>query len=477
MPKAKLTALLATVAFLAFGAAPALASHSETVFFEAPSDLLNVGPVTQAKTFANLQSLGVHAVRIILYWRNVAPQPNHRSRPSFNQSNPAAYHWGFYDQLINAAVKRHWTILLTVSGPTPRWATPHGVNTTSYPSTSDFQQFMKAVGKRYGRHVKLWSIWNEPNEPTFLQPQYVHHRLTSPAIYRGLYLAGYKGLQQSGNFSGMKVLTGETSPVGLGTRVPAPLAFLRGLFCLNSNYKPVGHCAKLPTDGYAQHPYSESQGPFWLVPGADNVTIGVMGRLTTALDRAAAAGAVRPKLPVYIDEFGVQSYPNKIQGVPTAQQAEYLAISEQIAYNNPRIASFSQYLLRDDHPVHGHVVGFQSGLETYNGKAKPAMNGFRLTLTVTRQRDRHRVPTGVVAFWGIVRPAKKPTTLTLQYSSNGGRSWHSLTTIRTDGSGRWTATGRYASHRLWRVKWRAPSGQTFNGAAIRAYSTVGKIYY
>ena len=111
----------------------------------------------------------------------------------------------------------------------------------------------------------------------------------------------------------------------------------------------------------------------------------------TALDRAAAAGAVRRDLPIYITEFGVQSYPNPVVGVPLAQQAEFDAIGEQIAWSNPRVASFSQYLLHDDHPVGGRVVGFQSGIETYSGAHKPLYNGFRLPLTVTR------TPGGVVA--------------------------------------------------------------------------------
>ena len=89
-------------------------------------------------TLKQLQSLGVHALRVVLYWRNVAPNPNHRHRPSFNQANPAAYHWGAYDQLINKAAALHWKILLTVTGPVPRWATPHGEDIYSSPSTSDF---------------------------------------------------------------------------------------------------------------------------------------------------------------------------------------------------------------------------------------------------------------------------------------------------------------------------------------------------
>ena len=297
----------------------------------------------------------------------------------------------------------HWKVLLTVSGPVPRWATAGSRDQYTNPSAKDFQLFMQAVGRHYGKTVKLYSIWNEPNQPQYLRPQYVSGRLASPALYRSLFLAGYAGLKASGNFAGMKVLMGETSPIGvLAAGIPAPLAFMRGVLCLDGSYHPIGHCSKLPADGYAQHPYTSNLGPFW-VPGGkqdphhDDITIATLGRLSSALDRAAAAGAIRPDLPIYVTEFGIQSYPNHTLGVPLAQQAEFQAISEKIAWSNPRVVSFDQYLLRDDPPTNG----FQSGLETYKGAVKPVYGGFRLPLVVTRTH------TGV-SFWGLVRPGDGP---------------------------------------------------------------------
>jgi hypothetical protein len=509
MRPVKLTALLCGAALLAgaaFAAPAALASRSETVFFEAPRDLVGVSPGTQAKTIAKLETLGVHAIRVVLYWGEVAPSPNHKTRPKFSQSNPAAYNWGAYDQLINAVTALHWTVLLTVSGgfgTVPRWATPHGEDRYSYPSASDYGQFLEAVGKHYGKKVKLFSIWNEPNQPQYLQPQYVKGKLVSAEIYRSLFLAGYAGLKASGNFSGMRVLMGETSPVGVQSAgIPAPLAFLRGVLCLNSNYQPVGHCAKLPAYGYAQHPYAEGPGPFWippLDPHHDDVTIGTLGRLVTALNRAAAVGAIRADMPIYITEFGIQSVPYPAGGVSLARQAELDAISEKIAFSNPRVVSFDQYLLRSDVPG-GGAAAFQTGLETNAGVAKPSLDGFRLPLVVTRTH------TGV-SFWGIVRPAgdsvaapatgasgptgatgstgstgssgstSGPTTVVLQYSSDGGRVWRTLRKVRTNSTGAWSASGNFASRRLWRTKWVSRSGVTYLGAPTRAYTTSGKIDY
>jgi hypothetical protein len=457
---------LVALAAVAASAPSALASQSQTTFFEAPGALVGIPADRQLQTIAQLQSLGVRALRVTLYWRDVAPKPNHRTRPRFNQADPRAYHWSDYDSLIGEALALHWKVLLTISGPVPNWATPHGRDRYTAPSTSDFRQFAEAVGRRYGGKVKLFSIWNEPNQPGFLRPQYLHGRPASPAIYRGLYQAGYAGLRASGHFAGMRVLIGETSAVGTASAV-APLAFLRGMLCLDAHYRRIGHCARLQAAGYAQHPYANSRGAFGRTP-ADDVTIGTLGRLVAALDRAGAAGAISPQLPIYITEFGVQSYPNPVVGVPLAQQAEFDAIGEQIAYENPRVASFSQYLLRDDRPAGGRVVGFQSGLETYRGREKPSYDGFRLPLTVTRTH-------AGVAFWGLVRPATASTPVLIQYSADHGRSWHALATVRTGARGYLRSHGAFVRGRLWRLKWVAAPGSTFTGAPIRAYTTAGRI--
>ena len=470
----KLAAVACVLAVLGLGAVSVAAwgSSNEAVFFESPYDLLKAGSVTRSQTLAQLQSLGVHALRVVLYWRDVAPSPNHKHAPSFNQADPSKYHWGSYDKLIDAATAKHFQVLLTVSGPVPHWASACGCDQYTSPNTSDFTLFMEAVGRRYGRRVKLFAIWNEPNQPGFLRPQYVHGTLLSATIYRRLFLAGYAGLRASGNFSGMRVLMGDTSATGVQSQhIPPPLAFLRGVLCLNSNYKPIGHCAQLPAAGWAQHPYAGSH-PL-AAPPTDDVTISTLGRLVTALDRAAAAGAIRRALPVYLTEFGVESYPNHIVGVSLQAQAEYDAIAEKLAWTNPRVASFSQYLMRDDGPRtsgKGTSGGFQSGLETSTGTQKPAYAGFRLPLVVTQSG-------GGVSLWGLVLPTHRTTRVVVQYSANGGASWHQLEVEHTNSSGAWSGSGRFTRHRMWRVLWTAPGGAIFTGAPTRAYTASGNLEY
>ena len=91
---------------------------------------------------------------------------------------------------------------------------------------------MTAAGRHYGGKVTTWSIWNEPNLPRFLRPQFANGgRPASPQLYRKLYDAGRRGLIAAGRGAD-PTLFGELAPRGTGS-VVAPLTFLRGMLCLD----------------------------------------------------------------------------------------------------------------------------------------------------------------------------------------------------------------------------------------------------
>jgi hypothetical protein len=321
---------------------------------------------------------------------------------------------------------------------------------------------MTALGRHYAGRVATWSIWNEPNLPRFLRPQFADGgRPASPQLYRKLYDAGRRGLVAAGRGAD-PTLFGELAPRGTGS-VVAPLTFLRGMLCLDDAYKKRGKgCARLDTTGMAHHAYTTRQGPWFVPPGRNDVTIGVLGRLTKALDRAANAGALPKALPIWLTEFGIQSTPDDIQGVSLARQPEFDAISERIARSNPRVASFSQYLLRDDVPTGPEQYGgFESGLRFADGKAKPSLNAWRLPLAVRREGSR-------ASIWGRVRPATAPVAAEVQYRSGKG-AWRSLKAVTTDERGSFTFRSSYAKGRTWRLRWTQPDGTVRTGAPIRAY--------
>jgi hypothetical protein len=459
------------------GAAPSLASRGQVTYFESATQLIE--PATRAGAFQQLQGLGVHALRVELYWARVAPSPDSASKPGFDATDPAAYDWSHYDPVLSEAQRLGWPVLLTVTGPAPRWATSnHKAPYITRPDARDFKEFMTAVARHYGSEVSIYSIWNEANHPAFLMPQWNSNGTpASPRIYRGLYQAGYEGLQAAG-LAHPKVLFGETAPTGYDTvnrkregakallHDVAPLAFLRSALCLDAHYKRSGSCSELQMSGYAHHAYTLPAGPFSIDPMRDDVQIGTLSRLSSALDKAAAAHAIPAHTSIYLTEFGVQSLPNQL-GVSLAKQAEFDAISERIAWLNPRVAAFSQYLLKDDpkgggagSSVHGGTVGFQTGLETAAGKAKPLYKAWPIPLTVSKHGHGF-------SLWGLVRPAQGATKVTVLVRSKSSSKYQVLKTVTTESRGYWTL-GSSTAGAFWRVRWKSPAGVTYEGPPIAA---------
>lgn len=462
-----LLACACLAAVLLGSASPALGSERQTTFFEAPEELLN--PALRPGAIEQLQWLGVTAIRLELTWGYIAPESGSATKPDFEAANPDSYDWGEYDEVIAEANRLKWQVLLTVSSPVPRWATSNKqAPYVTRPDDRDFEEFMTAVGRHYGNQVSMYAIWNEPNQPAFLRPQYSSSGKPEAGwIYRGLFQAGYKGLQAAG-ISEPKVLMGEAQPTAKPFSAfknakeaelydaVSPVGFMREALCLNAKYKRAPTCEPLPADGFSIHPYTTASGPYDEPSNREDITIGTLGRLVQALNSAAKAGAVKAGLPIYITEFGIRTKPEPDIGVSPSTQAEWDAISERLAWENPRVASFCQYLLRDD--VLGR--GPQTGLERLSGEKKPLYYAFPVPLTVSSVRGGYRL-------WGFVRPAQKATTVTVLIQRPHSKAWQVLKNVKTGGLGYWTLKSAVkASH--WRVRWISPSGARYEGPPIKA---------
>ena len=450
---------------LALLPAAAAASPRQVVSFEAPRELLS--DADRERTLDEIRAFGITQVRQLVYWNDFAPSNDSRRRPSFDAADPDAYPagtWDRLDALVAGAAGRGITLHLTLTGPVPKWATKARRDHVTRPRPVEFRRWATAVGRRYAGAIDTWSIWNEPNQPQFLGPQYRNGKPYSPGLYRRLYQEGLRGIKVTQENRGDTFLLGETSPRG-NSQVVFPLEFFRRMLCLNGSYRRTKQCGRLDADGYAHHAYTTALGPRFRPSDRDDVTIGVVSRLTSALDRAGRAGALPRGLPIHLTEFGIQSRPDRIQGVSFPKQAAYLAVAEHMAYVNPRVRSFSQYLMADDDPRASKLnryAGFESGLRTRTGKKKPAYRGFRLPLAV-ESYGRSDV------LWGLVRPQRAQTAVTIQVDPRGKQGWRDLRTLQT------TSTGVYAlrvAHRRgqrFRVQWTSPDGQRFFGASVRAY--------
>jgi hypothetical protein len=455
---------LLTITLLVLLAAPAHASPRQVMSFEAPEELLDDG--RRLGTLDEIRAFGVTQIRQLVFWQSFAPGPNRKRKPSFNAANPDAYPAGTWDRLdsiVDQARARGIRVMLTPTGPVPKWATSARKDNLTRPSAKHFGQFVTALARRYGDRVSMWSVWNEPNQPQFLLPQYRKRRPYSPQIYRGLYRAAYKAIRGVDANRRDKILIAETSPRG-NENVVHPLRFLRGMACLNGSYKKTRKCSRLPADGYAHHAYTTRTGPRFEPSDQDDVTIGVLDRLVRALDRAGRARGLPPRLRIYLTEFGIQSEPDRISGVSFERQPAYYAIAEHMAYVNPRVALFSQYLMRDDQPrEEGYRFrGFESGLRRSNGKRKPAYRAFPNPLAVERYGS-----TDVL--WGLIRPQAGVTQVTIEVRRKGQRRWTRLRRLNTTERGVYGLRAPYREGQQYRVRWTSAAGKRYSGPAIRSY--------
>ncbi len=135
---------------------------------------------------------------------------------------------------------------------------------------------------------------------------------------------------------------------------------------------------KLRADGYAHHPYDFAHAPNFQYPGADNVTIGTLSRLTRALDRLSRAGVLRKngggRMPVYLTEYGY--FASGHRALSKAKRSRYLQQAYSIALRNPRVKSQLQYLLVS--PQRGtRAAFFDLGLLSTRGKRNVGYNALK----------------------------------------------------------------------------------------------------
>jgi hypothetical protein len=428
---------------LAAAPSPAPASPSQFTIFEANREMTALSPSVRRQTLDEIKALGVTRMRLLVSWSAVVRSRDAKKKPANlveTDSNSPGYDFSRYDGAFADAAARGIQVIPTLTGPAPRWATGRKQGHLYKPDPAAYGRFVQAMGARYPG-LDVWTVWNEPNQPQFLLPQYVKGRPYSPRHYRLLYQAAVRGLNASGH-GGDTILAGETSPRG-NENIVAPVTFVKQFF----------KGAKIDVDGWAHHPYTTRAGPFYK-PKKVDVTIGVISRLVKALDRYSK----QRRVPIYLTEFGIQSKPDPIYGVSELRQNEYRAISEKIAFDNPRVRAISQYLMRDDLPRSGsdRFGGFESGLRYANGRKKAAYDGFRLPLVADR-KGRHKV-----ALWGLVRPAASATSARVEYRDKKG--WKRLATVRTNGRGAWKKSARYREGRVFRVRWKS-----FASPATHAY--------
>jgi hypothetical protein len=339
----------------------------------------------------DIQALAPQVFRFTIFWSQIAKRKPAQAR---NSDDPA-YDWSSVDQTVTRLNTLNIPVLLTIVS-TPAWAGGGGGGLKAPTRMLDLQDFAYAAASRYnGQHldasgaplpkVNRWEAWNEPNLAAHLVPQWTAIGTkkvvgdpfcfgktwtpSSPTIYRGILNAIYRGVHAAGTAASVQesVAGGATAPYGKGpcasTPGFAPLAFLRDLV-----KKPVS------LDVWSHHPYRNQRQNAAPYTG-DNIDVQGMPRLYAALNKAFPGR----KVLVWVTEFGVQTNPpDKFVGVTLAQQASYLKSTVTTFEKSGRVKMLTWFLVRDE-DINGRpfAAGFQSGLEYFNGKRKPAFNVFK----------------------------------------------------------------------------------------------------
>jgi hypothetical protein len=279
------------------------------------------------------------------------------------------------------------------------------------------------------------------------------------------------------------------------------LQFLRALYCVDSHYRELrGTAASLrgcPTtasssssfaarnpalfqaSGFSDHPYADGLPPNReLMPSPNGTGFTELGQLTRALDRLVGIYGSHKHFPIWITEYGYITSPPKLphhtpkdhNTYPSlANAAYYDNWSEYLAWKNPRVMSFDQYLLRDPlRPLASNDYGgFASGLLNYQGHEKPGYSAWRMPLFLPVTRAVSGQPLEV---WGAVKPIHfalldlpaQPESVNIMFEPEGATSYELLNTVKiTSPQGYFDTRMKFPSSGTVRLSWTYPAGTFF----------------
>jgi hypothetical protein len=287
--------------------AAAQASLGQSLTFEATSDLKV--PATRDQAFKDIAALGVHSMRVVLYWHDVAPEPASRVKPKFDETDPASYNWGADDPVIEGSSARGWQLLLTVSvrcsGGDQRSRHRHATEPGRVPEARARRRHPLRHAGRHLEHLERAQPAAVP-AAAVLGPQDAvagDHR----KLYRRPARAGRRrpGVGQG---------AGETRRAARA-RWSAPLTFLRGAVPGREVPQDVAGLREVAGSRLRPSRVHHRPGPdVQARPAQRRHHRRALSRLPTALDRAAKAGAINAHLPIYLTEFGIESTPDPVRG-------------------------------------------------------------------------------------------------------------------------------------------------------------------
>ena len=359
--------------------------------------------ITEA--LARIKALGIDRVRVTAGWSVIAPSPDAAQRPEFDDTDPAAYPTGAWmdtDRIVRMANAVGVKVMLDIAFWAPRWATQSPASETTRLRTDIdptlYARFATAVARRYSGTYTLaapaaetppppppaqddnainklfapkqaeqapppepaaapapeplpavdtFTIWNEPNHPGFIQPQWTKEdgRLVphSADVYRAMVRAAYPAIKSVSPYA--RVLIGGTSPSGAsepGRSGVTPLKFIRRFACVDGHWRAItsGACAgftTIPGDGWAHHAYSLTTLPDAIPTDGDKLPVANTKRLLDSLYRLVKMNRIAaPNANLYLTEYGYETSPPDPQAkYGPERQAQLLSLGRVHRHARP----------------------------------------------------------------------------------------------------------------------------------------------
>ena len=381
--RARCRVAVAALALLACALSPARAVAGEGLLVGASDDLFKHDPALAGRTAADL---GLRAARVSLRWD-----------PGQTQLSAAD------EQLLVQAVSTGVRVVVWVAGP-------NSSPPLDYASRSAYCAYVRDAVARVPQ-INDVVVWNEPNLSLFWRPQFdPNGQSVSPAAYQALLAHCWDVLHAFRPT--INVLAPATSPVGFDgpygpTISHAPSTFIKKM---GAAYRESGRDRPL-FDTVAHHVYGSSAGerPWRWHTTHLRISQGDLNRLITTLDEAFAGTAQpvpgRPvagkavsiwfteagfetipdpeKRHLYVGEEAVNPIPDWVGAPPwttlpdaespAPDQATQLRDALRLAYCQPYVTGFFNFLIRDE----PNLWVYQSGLLWLDDTPKDSYAPFR----------------------------------------------------------------------------------------------------
>jgi hypothetical protein len=364
---------------------------------------------------------GVTAIKVPLFWNEIAPATRPRGFRPANPDDPA-YSWSSLDDQLELIRAAGLEPIVYISGA-PKWAY-RSIDGAERPDPSQVAEFTLAAVRHYSGagaglpRVRFWQAWNEPN------------KVASPAAkpgaadwYRTLVNRFAAAVHTR---SGNSVIAGGLSPFGISTAV-APLTFMRELLCLPQVPGGRPPCSTpVHFDIWSTDPYTAG-GPTHVAPPND-VSIAELPQVASVLKTAARLGHVVSTQPVrfWVTEFSWDSNPPDPGGVPAALEGRWVSDALYRMWS-AGVSLVTWFTLRDQ-PL--ATSPYQSGLyylgsSFESDRPKPALTAFRFPFVAFPDSGR-------VDVWG-----RTPTSAagSVAVEQEQATAWRRVATLQADGDG------------------------------------------